>query len=171
MGKKPFVERKKDKKQMVSKPKITPADTILKVWDIATPLCESEGFELVHVEFQRESTGWVLRLYVDKAGGVTLEDCALVSRQIGDLLDVGLENIWPYCLEVSSPGEHRPLCKLSDFEKYQGCLATIKTRAPIEGQKNFKGILKGNYGDTVHLHMEDKTVTIPFQEIVRARLA
>ena len=163
--------RNKDINRVVVKPKITPADVISKVQDIAAPLCESEGLELVHVEFQRETAGWVLRIYVDKDGGVTLGDCAHVSRHLGDLLDVGLENLWPYHLEVSSPGVHRPLCKLSDFERYQGCLATIKTRAPIEGQKNFKGILKGNYGDTVHLLMEDKTVTIPFQEIVRARLA
>jgi ribosome maturation factor RimP len=171
LGRKPFVVRDKDKENVAPKPKVTPADVILKVRDITAPLCEGEGLELVHVEFLRETTGWVLRVYVDKAGGVTLEDCAHVSRQLGDLLDVGLENIWPYHLEVSSPGVHRPLSKLSDFEKFQGCLAAIKTRAPIEGQKNFKGILKGNSGDTVHLLMEDKTVTIPFQEIVRARLA
>jgi ribosome maturation factor RimP len=171
LGRKPFVEGKKGQKNVAPKPKISPADVILKVRDIADPLCESEGLELVHVEFQRETTGWVLRIYVDKDGGITLEDCAHVSRQMGDLLDVGLENIWPYHLEVSSPGEHRPLCKMSDFEKYQGCLAAIKTGTPIEGQKNFKGILKGNSDDTVDLLMEEKTVTIPFQEIVRARLA
>jgi ribosome maturation factor RimP len=171
LGRKPFVDRKKDKKHVAPKPKVNPSDVILKVRDMAGPLCESEGLELVHVEFQREATGWVLRIYVDKTGGITLEDCAHVSRQLGDLLDIGLENIWPYHLEVSSPGVHRPLCKMSDFEKYQGCPATVKTRVPVEGQKNFKGILKGNNGDSVHLLMEDKTVTIPFKEIVKARLA
>ena len=171
MGRKPFVERKRDKRHVGQKPKITPAEVISKVEEIAAPLCESEALELVHTEFQREVNGWVLRIYVDKAGGITLEDCALVSRQLGDLLDVGMEDIWPYSLEVSSPGVHRPLSKLSDFEKYQGCPAVIKTKVSIEGRKNFKGILKGNYGDTVHLLLEDKIVTIPFQEIVRARLA
>lgn len=144
---------------------------VSKVGTIAEPLCESEGLELVHVEFQRESAGWVLRIYIDKSGGVTLDDCAGVSRQLGDILDVGLGNIWPYHLEVTSPGEHRPLGKLRDFERFQGRLAAIKTREPIDGQKNFKGILKETSGETVHLLLEDKTVTIPFHGIVRARLA
>jgi ribosome maturation factor RimP len=150
---------------------VNQADIVATVEALTTPLCESEGLELVFIEFQREATGWVLRIYVDKDGGVTLDDCAKVSRQLGDILDVGLENIWPYHLEVSSPGEHRPLGKMSDFKKFSGHLATIKTREPIDGQKNFKGILKSTNGETVHLLMEDKTVTIPFQEIVRARLA
>jgi ribosome maturation factor RimP len=144
---------------------------LAKVKGVAGPLCDSEGLTLVHVEFQRESVGWVLRVYIEKDGGVTLDDCTRVSRQLGDILDVSLENVWPYNLEVSSPGAHRPLGKLSDFERFQGNLATIKTREPILGQKNFKGVLKGTKGEIIHLLIEDKTVTIPFQEIVRARLA
>jgi len=147
------------------------AGLVAKVADFAEPLCESEDLELVHVEFQRESVGWVLRVYVDKPGGVTLDDCARVSRQLGDILDVGLGDIWPYHLEVSSPGAHRPLGKLRDFERFQGHSAVIRTREPIEGQKNFKGILGKTVGETIHLRLEDKTVTIPFQGIVRARLA
>jgi ribosome maturation factor RimP len=71
---------------------------------LAGPLCESEGLELVHLEYQREPGGWILRLYIDKSGGVTLDDCATVSRQMNDLLDVHLDDIGPYNLEVTSPG-------------------------------------------------------------------
>ena len=171
LGKKQVAGKKRGGDRLPQKPKVDPADIVAKVEGLAAPLCESEGLELVFIEFQRESAGWVLRIYVDKDGGVTLDGCAQVSRQLGDILDVGLDNIWPYHLEVSSPGEHRPLGKMSDFKKFSGRLATVKTKAPIEGQKNFKGILKSASGETVHLLMEDKTVTIPFQEIVRARLA
>jgi ribosome maturation factor RimP len=150
---------------------VNQADVIARTEELAAPLCSSEGMELVHVEFQREPVGWVLRIYVDKSGGVTLDDCARVSRQLGDILDVGLEEIWPYHLEVSSPGEHRPLGKLHDFERFQGRRAVIKTREPILGQKKFKGILGETNGETIHLQLEDKTVTIPFKGIVKARLA
>ena len=76
---------------------------------LAEPLCESEGLELVHVEYQREAGGRILRLYIDRSGGVSLDDCVSVSRQLNDLLDVKLEDIGPYTLEVTSPGPERPL--------------------------------------------------------------
>jgi len=171
LGKKQAAGKKRGKGNLAPKPKVNEAGIVEKVEALAAPLCESEGLELVFVEFQREGTGWVLRIYVDRDGGVTLDDCAQAARQLGDILDVGLENTWPYHLEVSSPGEHRPLGKLSDFIKFSGRLVTVKTREPIEGQKKFKGILKSASGEAVHLLLEDQTVTIPFQEIVRARLA
>jgi ribosome maturation factor RimP len=171
LGKKRDAGKNRGDNHPAPKSKVDPADVVVKVEGMAAPLCESEGMELVYVEFQREAAGWVLRSYLAKAGGVTLDDCAKVSRQLGDILDAGLDSVWPYHLEVSSPGEQRPLGRLSDFEKYSGHLAKVKTGEPIKGQKNFKGILKGVDGEAVHLLMEDKTVTIPFQEIVRARLA
>lgn len=171
MGRKPAAEKKRGDRRAAPKPKVNQAEVVAKVETIARPLCESEGLELVHVEFQRESAGWVLRVYIDKSGGVTLDDCARASRQLGDLLDVGLDNIWPYHLEVSSPGERRPLSKPRDFERFQGQPAVIKTREPVDGQKNFKGILKETDDETVRLLLEDKTVTIPYRGIVKARLA
>jgi len=164
-------DKKRAGKGETPKPKVDPGDVIAKVAGFAGPLCESEGLELVYVEFQREVAGWVLRVYVDKTGGVSLEDCSHVSRQLGDLLDVGIENVWPYNLEVSSPGENRPLGKLSDFEKFQGRMATIKLNTAIEGQKKFKGILQGVMDETIQLLMGDKTVTLPYKDIVKARLA
>ena len=89
-----------------------------RVWQLAQPLCASEGVELVHVEYQREQGGRTLRLYLDKPGGVTLDDCAGISRHLGDLLDVSLETAASYRLEVSSPGSKRPLGRLEDFKRF-----------------------------------------------------
>jgi len=134
------------------------------------PLCEAEGIELVHVEYQREAGGRILRMYIDKSGGVTLDDCAAISRQAGDILDVGFENDGPYNLEVSSPGLDRPLVKLKDFEIFKGKQAKIRTDQPLNGQKNFKGVLLGSANDEVQININNKTVNIPFDKITKARL-
>ena len=83
---------------------------------LAAPLCEAEGVELVHIEYQQETGGRILRLYIDKPGGVTLDDCIIVSRQLSDLLNVKIETEETYRLEVSSPGPDRPLGNALDFE-------------------------------------------------------
>ncbi len=137
---------------------------------LAEPLCEAEGFELVHVEFQPEAGGRILRFYIDKPDGVTLDECAYVSRQISDLLDVSLEGIGSYNLEISSPGPERPLGKESDYERFKGKAIRLKTYHPINGQKNFKGVLSGISEGIVEISMDDRTVVIPFGEIHRARL-
>jgi ribosome maturation factor RimP len=133
-------------------------------------LCESEGIELVHLEYQRESTGWILRLYIDKPGGVTLDDCINVSRQMNDLLDVHFDEIGPYNLEVTSPGPDRPLIKAQDFEKFEGNLAKIKTVRPFDGQKNFKGVLMGVSREQVKLRVGEATIAIALTDISKARL-
>lgn len=137
---------------------------------LAESLCEAEGMEMVHIEYQRETGGRILRLYIDKPGGVTLDDCVHISRQLSDLLDVNLENSGSYNLEVSSPGFDRPLGKLADFDRFKGNAARIKTIKAVEGQKKFKGILLGTSEGIVKLLVDGKTVAIPFQEITRARL-
>ena len=136
----------------------------------AGPLCESEGLELVHLEYQREPGGWILRLYIDKSGGVTLDDCATVSHQMNDLLDVHLDGIGPYNLEVTSPGPDRPLGKPADFERFKGNLAKIRTIRPYEGQKNFKGVLMGLTEEQVNLLIGENTVQILLDDISRAQL-
>ena len=138
---------------------------------LAELLCASEGLELVHVEYQREANGRILRLYIDKPDGIKLDDCAAVSRQMGDILDVNLEDIGPYSLEVTSPGPERPLAQHEDFEKFKGCRAKIKTSQPLSGQKNFTGILLGISGDQVNLQIGEETIVIPYQDISKARLA
>jgi ribosome maturation factor RimP len=137
---------------------------------LAGPLCASENLELVHIEYQRESGGRVLRVYIDRPEGVALDDCVNVSRQLNDLLDVHLDNIGPYNLEVTSPGPERPLSKLQDYERFKGRLARVKTLQPINGQKNFKGIIVGSIEERVSLSLNDKTVVIPFGDISKARL-
>ena len=165
--------RKKVKAQKNEKDKVslgTREEVIALVKKLTEPLCEAEGMELVHVEYQRETSGWVLRIYIDRPGGVTLADCAGMSRQLGDLLDISLENIGPYHFEVSSPGSDRPLEKEQDYDRFKGNIARIRTSEPIDGQKNFKGILSGLTDGVVKLLVGGKTVAIPFQKITRARL-
>ncbi|MFC1489506.1 ribosome maturation factor RimP [Thermodesulfobacteriota bacterium] len=144
--------------------------TIARVMELIEPLCEAEGLELVHVEYQRERGGKILRLYIDKPGGITLDDCVNISRQSGDLLDVNLENAAPYSLEVSSPGPDRPLGKQVDFERFKGKIAKVKVTQAIEGKKNFTGVLQGISGGMVKLLVDVKTVDIPLREISKAHL-
>jgi ribosome maturation factor RimP len=137
---------------------------------LAEPVCDAEGLELVHVEYQREARGRVLRLYIDRPGGVTLDDCVHLSRQLGDLLDVHLESEGPYHLEVSSPGVDRPLGLAADFDRFTGCEAEIRTVRPREGRRRFKGVLAGVTDDVVALQASEGTVRIPLDDILRARL-
>jgi len=141
-----------------------------RVTEIVEPLCEAEGFELVHVEFQPEAGGRILRLYIDKPGGVTLDDCVNISRQVSDLLDISFESLGSYNLEVSSPGPERPLEKESDYNRFKGRKVKIKTSQPINGQKNFKGVLSGISGGVVSVSVDGHTVVIPYKKIYKARL-
>ena len=143
---------------------------IPQVWELAEPLCAAEGLTLIHIEYQREPVGWVLRLYIEKPGGITISDCAAVSHQLSDPLDIKLDAAFPYMLEVSSPGTERPLSRLTDFDEFKGKTARIRTRRAINGQKNFKGVLLGILGDNVLQMLEKETVAIPYQEITKARL-
>ncbi len=145
--------------------------TISQTRDLLDPLCESEGIELVHLEFQREAVGRILRLYIDKPGGVTLDDCIHISRQSSDMLDVYLEDMGPYNLEVSSPGQNRPLGKKQDFDRFKGNRVSIKTALSIGGKKKINGILLGISEDVVRVSIDDQIVAIPYHEIITARLA
>ena len=144
---------------------------LLRVETILGPLLDAEGFSLVDVEYKRERGGWVLRVFIDKEGGVTLDDCARVSREFGQLLDV--EDIIPtsYQLEVSSPGLDRPLKKEEDFVKYSGRKVRIKTKEQVSGRRNFKGALLGCSEGKVMVKVEGSGVfTIPFSAILKANL-
>ncbi len=150
----------------------TPSDAAVvgRVWSLLEPVCASEGLELVQVEYGRESGGRVLRVYLDRLGGISLDDCVGFSRRIGDLLDVHLEAAGPYRLEVSSPGIDRPLGKVSDFERFRGENARIRTRSPIHGRRNFSGIIAGLAGDRVRLTDGNRSTEIPLEAIRKARL-
>lgn len=141
-----------------------------KVYELAGTLCESEQIELVYVQFQREPSGRVLRVYIDKIGGVGLDDCVHFSRQLSDILDIYLETETSYNLEVSSPGTDRPLGRLQDFERFKGNMAKIKSARAIDGQKNFKGVLLGVTDENIKLQAQNKDLEIPFADIIKARL-
>ncbi|RLA76782.1 MAG: ribosome maturation factor RimP [Deltaproteobacteria bacterium] len=145
-------------------------EIIKKVQELLAPLLEYEGLELVEVEFQRERAGWVLRVYIDREGGVTLKDCVKVNRELGQLLDV--EDFIPcsYNLEVSSPGIDRPLRKREDFERFKGHRARIRLSEPFEGRKNFRGEILGCDEEGVSLMVEGRVYRIPLPLVVKARL-
>ena len=143
---------------------------IQQIESLVEPLCDSEGLELVHIEYQREAGGRVLRLYIDRTAGVSIDDCVNISRQLNDLLDVNLDNIGPYTLEVTSPGPERPLSKLKDYDRFKGRKAKIRTRQPIDEQKNFTGTIIGTTAEQIKLSSNEKTVVIPFGHIAKARL-
>jgi len=143
------------------------------VWKLVEPVCASEGMELVFVEFQKESSGRVLRLYLESLvsdRGVTLEDCATLSRQVTGLLDAYMPEIDNYTLEVSSAGIERPLAKESDFERFAGSLVKIRTAEPVSDRKNFKGVLLGVADGNVKLMADGKEFLIPYDEITKAKL-
>lgn len=142
------------------------AQLIDKVEELVLPIVEDLGFELVDLEYQREDRGWVLRFFLDKDGGINLDDCAMASREISSLLDV--ENVISsaYTLEVSSPGIERSLKKAHDFERFTGQLAKIKTMEAIDPdasgkkRKTFVGTLSGVDSDDVLLTLEKSTVVV-----------
>jgi ribosome maturation factor RimP len=139
---------------------------------LVEPVCAAAGLELVLAEFRREPAGRILRLYIDRPdGGVTLDDCTHISRQVTDLLDVSLADIGPYNLEVSSPGIQRPLVKPADYRRFAGHLARIRLHEPVNGQKNFKGIVSAATDETVQVKTETGTVSFAFSQIDSARLA
>ena len=153
-----------------------PAAPVTETWvvnqarPLAESLCDAQGLELVHIEYLRERGGRVMRLTIDKPGGVTLEDCAAVSRELGDILDVHLPDIGRYHLEVSSPGPRRRISREADFERFRGHRAKIRTLNPINGQKNFSGVLEGLSAGTVTLNTGQATVAIAIDAISKAYL-
>lgn len=143
---------------------------IKEVWELAEPVVLAKGMELVEVEWQRERQGWVLRLYIDKPGGVNLGDCVKVSEVISDLLDAKDLIHHSYHLEVSSPGIERPLRKKEDFKRFAGDKVRITLKNPLSGRKNFTGLLKGLEGEEVILEIDGGEVRIPYEEIKKAQL-
>lgn len=138
--------------------------------DVVSPILESLGIELVDVEFKREHAGWVLRLYIDKEGGILLDDCSSVSREAAVVLDIEDYIDRPYHLEVSSPGLTRSLKKLKDFEKSVGQPIKIKLYEAVDGNKSFICLLKAINGETLILEIDDKEREVKFSDIAKANL-
>jgi len=106
---------------------------------VAGPAIEEMGYELVDVQFIMESGRWRLRLFIDKEGGVGINDCEAVSREVDTLLEVEDFIQGGYVLEVSSPGLDRPLFTPADYARFEGRLAKVRTKEPVDGQKVFHG--------------------------------
>ena len=136
----------------------------------AEPLVADLGMELVDVEYRREGHGWVLRFFIDKEGGIGVDDCAKVSREISAYLEVEDLVAHAYHLEVSSPGLERPLKKKEDFVRFIDRQIRIKLRQPVGDQRVLVGTLCGLEGDTVVLMLEEEKVFIDMGNISKARL-
>ena len=142
-----------------------------RVQELAERVAIDHGLELVHAEVAGPDNKPIVRVFIDKPQGVTHEDCSAVSTHLGTILDVEDFIHAPYTLEVSSPGIERGLYKRADYERFAGSLAKMKTRQPINGQRNFRGRLIELDGDEVVF--EDKTsgqVRVPLNLITKANL-
>lgn len=139
---------------------------------LALPIVEGFGFELVDVEYVKEAGTWYLRLYIDKDGGITINDCEAVSRLFGEKLDEEDFIQEAYVMEVSSPGLGRPLKKEKDYQRSMGKELEIRTYRPIEKQKEFYGILSAYDDNSVTITLENQE-TMVFQktDIALIRLA
>ena len=125
--------------------------------ELLLPIIEQHGFELVDVEYVKEAGTWYLRAYIDKPGGITVDDCEVVSRAFSDILDEKDYIEDTYIFEVSSPGLGRPLKKEKDFARNIGEEVEIRTYRAIDRQKEFIGILVEYDKDTVTIEYEDET--------------
>ncbi len=145
-------------------------EVIERVHRLVGPVFLSEGLELVEVEYRREARGWVLRFYVDKEGGITLDDCAQISREIGRILDVEDFIVTPYILEVSSPGLTRSLKTEKDFMKYRNRLVKVRTSQPVENRRQFMGRLRGVGEERIQIEVDGKVFLVPLSFIAKANL-
>lgn len=143
-----------------------------KVEEYLQVLLPSLGLELFDLQFRREGHGWVLRVFIDAADGVTLAHCADVSRELGQYLDVEDFIDHAYHLEVSSPGVERPLRNVKEFDRYTGSLAKVRLHEAIEGQKIYIGTIQEVREDVIRLQLTDtKEIEISFANINKARLS
>lgn len=142
-----------------------------KIREMAAESAEKHGVELVHVEEKGTGKQRTLRVFIDKPEGVSVEDCADVSRALSDLLDAEDLIHTEYTLEVSSPGLERELYSLKDFERFAGSLAKVKTKQPLNGQKHFRGRITRVEGEEIFF--DDRTsgkVSFPYEAVAKANL-
>lgn len=139
---------------------------------LAESILQAEGMELVHIEFVSEGKQWFLRLYIDREGGVTIDDCVKVSRQLGYEMDVADTIPHGYSLEVSSPGVDRVVGKPKDFQRFSGERIRMKLKEAVAGRRNVSGVLMGMDTDQQHVRVDvdGDILEIPIGHIRRANL-
>ena len=143
---------------------------VKQVESIVEPILEEMGYELVDVEYVSSYGRWILRLFVDKEGGVTIGDCARISAELGDLIDVKEFIRHEYNLEVSSPGLDRPLRKEKDLYRALGKRVKVRTATALGGRRNFAGVLL-RYGDGIlHLEVDGHAVALSWSDVAKANL-
>lgn len=139
--------------------------------ELVTPIIDAGGYELVDVEYVKEGSDYYLRVYADKEGGITIDDCVDISRALEGRLDEKDFIEDAYILEVSSPGLTRPLKKEKDFKRSIGKLVDVKLYRAVNGQKEYEGRLNGYDEETVQITVNDEDVTINRNDISMIRLA
>lgn len=141
------------------------------ITELIQPFLDAEGFELVDVEFVKEGSNKFLRVYVDKEGGIDIDDCGRISEVLSEKLDEKDPIPDAYFLEVSSPGAERPLKKLADYERALQKQVFVTTYEPVDGDKEFEGKLLSFDGETLVIQTLRKKVSIPYPKVASARLA
>ncbi|HEY4716024.1 MAG TPA: ribosome maturation factor RimP [bacterium] len=143
---------------------------IEEVREMVIPILEEQKMELVDLHYRMEQNGWVLRLLVDKPGGVNVDDCALVSREVSAHLDV--RNLIPgkYLLEVSSPGINRPLKSIEDFSRFIGSRISLQLAVPSDGRRNFTGKIAGVGTEEITVDVDGKNYSFKIDGIKKATL-
>ncbi|NUM54334.1 MAG: ribosome maturation factor RimP [Candidatus Hydrogenedentes bacterium] len=145
-------------------------ELVRRAWREIEPHLLEQGFELVELEFAGQGGRGILRLYVDREGGVTLDDCVAVSQVLGPVLDAAEFLTDSYVLEVSSPGVDRPVRKPEDFERFAGERVTLKSAMPVDGRKKFKGVIRGVVDGAVSVECDGQVYAIAFENVQRANL-
>jgi ribosome maturation factor RimP len=144
---------------------------IEQIEQLVEPVLQEQGTELVLVEFVHEHGSWVLRFFLDKPQGITLDDCATLSEHLGRILDASGLIQQSYSLEVSSPGVYRPLRKEKDFERFKGERADIHLYAPINGRRHFRGVIEGVADGSVKIKdVMAQEFSLPLSGISKAKL-
>jgi ribosome maturation factor RimP len=144
-----------------------------KAADLIEPILGEMGFELVDIEYLSERGRWVLRIYAERIdvslhGGITIDECARISSEIGDLIEVKNVIDHEFILEVSSPGLNRPIRKEKDFIRALGSKIQLRTTDFIEGRRNYTGRLLGFHDRTLHLESDNKLFIIPLDRVEKA---
>ncbi len=148
----------------------TAAEIVEQVTRIVEPILQESALELVDIEFQPSGKRWLVRIYIDKEGGVTISDCERVSKGMNRVLDVEDIIDHPYALEVSSPGLTRRLRKKADFERDKGKMCRIVTGSAVDGKNEFRGEIVRVAEDEVEIREEKDIHKIPLTVITKAHL-
>jgi ribosome maturation factor RimP len=144
--------------------------TVARIWELAAPLAETQGLEIIDIELRREGSriGRVLRLYLDKEGGPNMDNLSQVSRELSALLDIHDVVEGAYTLEVSSPGINRPLKRPDHFRPFIGKQVRIRTRDLVQGRRSFLGTLLDVMNDKIAVNQDGARVEIPFAVIEKS---